>query len=349
MPAPQLQDAIASVSEGNDLTRETAEAVARSLADASVSHDAKKAILVGLAEKGETAEEVAAFASVFQGLASDPGLSGIEGAIDVVGTGGDRSGSFNISTASAIILAASGVPVVKHGNRSVTSKCGSADFLEAIGINLEAPTELRQQSFDALNFVFLFAPAFHPAFKEVVPIRKELAAEGKRTIFNLLGPMINPGRPEYLLMGVFSASWVNPLSEALGSLGMKSGIVVNSAIGEGGVMDELTCAGSNRVCGFGNLKSLNGTLKASDAGLAPCSFDDLKGGDVAKNLEIFHSLLDGSAPEGLTNTVCMNVGAALWITNRAEDLKTGAAKAGEILKSGVVVEWLERVKTIYSK
>ncbi|WOO39822.1 anthranilate phosphoribosyltransferase [Rubellicoccus peritrichatus] len=344
-----LKDAIASVSEGNDLKRETAEAVARSLADASVPGEHKKAILLALAEKGEVADEVAAFASVFQDLATNPGLSGTEGAIDVVGTGGDRSGSFNISTTSAIILAASGVPVVKHGNRSVTSKCGSADFLEALGINLKAPQTLRQRSFDELNFVFLFAPAFHPAFKEVVPIRKELAAEGKRTIFNLLGPLINPGRPDHLLMGVFSASWVSPLAEALGSLKVKSGLVVNSAIGEGGVMDEFTCAGANRVCGVGTLNHLNGTISPVDAGLSPCAFDDLKGGDVAQNLKMLDALLDGSAPQGLIDTICLNVGAALWITDRADDLSAGVKQANEILQSGVVSKWLERVKAVYQK
>lgn len=345
----RLQDVTASVSEGQDLDQATAEAVARSLADASVSRDEKKAMLIALAKKGETAEEVAAFAAVFRSLAIDPGLYGTEGAIDVVGTGGDRSGSYNISTTSAIILAAGGVPVVKHGNRSVTSKCGSADFLEAIGIDLEASKDLRQRSFDELNFVFLFAPAFHPAFKEVMPVRKELAVDGHRTIFNILGPLINPGRPDHLLMGVFSASWVSPLAEALESLGMKSGMVVNSSIGEGGVMDELTCAGPNRVRGVGTLDHLDGNLKATDAGLSPCSFDDLKGGDVAMNLKILNALLDGSAPGGLIDTVCLNVGAALWVTGRVQDLTAGAMQARDILQSGAVTDWLERAKIIFQK
>lgn len=331
-----------------DLAQADAAAAAGALADGAIDADSKKDFLRALAQKGETATEVSAFANTYLGLAMDPQLGDTSYAIDVVGTGGDQSGSFNISTASSIILAAGGVPVVKHGNRSVTSKCGSADILEAIGIDLQAEPAKLRDAYETLNFTFLFAPAFHPAFKEVVPIRKALAAEGQRTIFNLLGPLINPGRPGYLLMGVFAGAWAKPLSEALAALGKKSGLVVHSSLGEGVVMDELTCAGDNRVVGFGGLRGMDDMLTAADAGLPHCDFASLAGGDREQNLALFEKVIDGNAPQGLMDTISMNVGAALWITGRAKDLSTGAEQAKTIMRSGAVREWIHKAERFFT-
>ncbi len=348
MTAASLQETTDWVAQGSDLDTAAATAAAHALADAAVPREQKKAFLRALAKKGETPVEVAAFAQAYRGLARDPGLGDTSAAIDIVGTGGDKSGSFNISTTTSLILAASGQPVVKHGNRSITSKCGSADFLDALGIALEPSPEKLRGAFETLGFVFLFAPAYHPAFKEVVPVRKELAAEGQRTIFNLLGPLINPGRPGSLLMGVFSPAWVEPLARSLEAMEAESAAVVSSTVGDGVFMDELSCAGENTLAGVGRMSGLPGTLNASDAGLTACSLDDLKGGDMTRNLELLELLMAGKAVAGLTDTVCLNAGLALLISGRAGELKEGIGMAREVLSGGALRNWLQQAKDFFA-
>ena len=209
-----MLDIISKLNQGIDLSSTEAENVARAMVDSATTEADKMQILTGLAEKGESVEEVCAFARIFREMALEPCLEEYAaGAIDIVGTGGDKSCSFNISTATAFIVAASGVNVIKNGNRSITSKCGSADLIEAVGIPLQVEVRKHQEALAIRNFTFLFAPVFHPVFKSIVPIRKALASEGKRSIFNILGPLINPAQPRYQLMGVFSKEWVKPLAE----------------------------------------------------------------------------------------------------------------------------------------
>ena len=323
------------------------------LASPDVRDAAKRDFLVALADKGETATEVAAFAQVFRSYAVDPGVDAWAArAIDVCGTGGDGSGSFNISTAVSFVVAAAGAPVFKHGNRSITSKCGSADLIEAVGIRLDAPHEQMRQSLEELNFCFFFAPAFHPAFKEIMPVRKALAAEGKRTIFNLLGPLINPGRPAHQLLGVFAPQWVEPLADALGSLGLTSGMVAHGAPEPSRALDELSCAGTNQVAGFGKLADRTGSLDADAAGLPACDFSELAGGDTAANINTLRALLSSepeAVPAGLRNSVLLNAGAALHITDRAADLKAGVQIADKALADGVVADWLARTQEFYAR
>ncbi|MGJ8653219.1 MAG: anthranilate phosphoribosyltransferase [Opitutaceae bacterium] len=324
---------------------------ADALVSADVSALLKESFLLALSEKGESASEVAAFAGAFRDLAVNPGVEAwADQAIDVCGTGGDGSGTFNISTAVSFIVAAAGVPVFKHGNRSITSKCGSADLMEALGIQLDAPHEMLRASLKELNFCFFFAPAFHPAFKQIMPVRKSLAAQGKRTVFNLLGPLINPGRPAHQLLGVFSKDWVPSLAEALGALNLKSGLVAHGTPQVGSALDELSCAGENFVAGFGRLANLGGSLHASDAGLPECNFSELAGGDVAKNLQTMEALLSG-APDavatGLRNSVLINAGAALWIAGRAGSLPAGVNQANELLSKGQAAKWLDQVRSFY--
>ncbi len=338
---------------GTDLTAEQASAVAELLIRSEVSLDAKKEFLLALAEKGETATEVAAFARTFRSHAIDPGVEKwADRAIDVCGTGGDGSGTFNISTAVSFIVAAAGVPVFKHGNRSITSKCGSADLLEALGIRIDAPVEQLKDSLNELNYCFFFAPTYHPAFKEIVPVRRALAALGQRTIFNLLGPMINPGRPAHQLMGVFSEQWVQPLADALGDLGLKSGLVVHGRSSTGEALDELSCAGVNYMAGFGAQYDAVKTLRALDVELAECDFSDLLGGDVAKNVMILHALLSGSVdavPAGLRNSVLLNAGTAFWIAGVVPEITAGLKLAEETLSGGVAERWLKKAQEFYEK
>lgn len=215
-----LADLTTHLAAGCDLGPTEVEAAAGALAGTEATDEVKAAFLSALAAKGETAAEVAAFATAFRARAINPGVEAWSArAIDVVGTGGDHAGGFNISSLVVLTLASAGVTVMKHGNRGITSKCGSADLLAALGVNLEAPPEKLRRALDELGFVFFFAPAYHPTFKNIGPVRKALAARGQRSVFNILGPLINPGRPAHVLLGVLSEPWVEKLAVALAALG----------------------------------------------------------------------------------------------------------------------------------
>ncbi|MEY2881490.1 MAG: hypothetical protein RLZZ15_3870, partial [Verrucomicrobiota bacterium] len=305
----------ARLSAGHDLAPAEVELAAAALADPAEPDEGKAALLGALAAKGETAGEVAAFAAAFRTRAIDPGLvAWAPRAIDIVGTGGDHAGGFNVSSLVVLVLASAGVPVIKHGNRGITSKCGSADLLAALGVDLAAPPEKNRAALDALGFAFLFAPAHHPALKHVAIARKALAARGQRTVFNLLGPLLNPARPAHLLLGVFAEPWVEKLAASLDTLGAQSGVAVHGLIAPGRGIDELTTATENHVRGFGAHRTLDATWRAADFGLAPAPFTDLVGGDLATNLALVDALLAGRAPAGLVDTIVLNAAVALWIT-----------------------------------
>lgn len=349
----EIKELTSILTSGRDLSEEHAGSAALLLASPSVSAEAKSDFLIALSGKGESATEVAAFAATFRGLAVDPGVEEWAGrAIDVCGTGGDGASTFNISTAVSFLVASAGVPVFKHGNRSITSKCGSADLIEALGIRLDAPHDVLRKSLEELNFCFFFAPAFHPAFKEIMPVRKALAEVGQRTIFNLLGPLINPGRPAYQLMGVFADRWVEPIAGALDKIGLKAGMVAHCTPAEGLALDELSCVGENHVAGFGRLRDIQRDLTVEDASLSNCTLDSLRGGDVEENLLILQSLFSGrtdAVPQGLFDSVLLNAGAALWISEKAVDLKDGVGKARTLITSGRAMQWLEDAKAFYSQ
>lgn len=340
----QLEKLYQKVIAGNHLQRSEAGDAATCLAAETVDAAAKEAFLQALACKGETAEEVAGFAKMFAGLARDPGTQAFAGgAIDIVGTGGDHSGTFNISSTTAFYAAAAGIPVIKHGNRSITSKCGSAQLIEAVGFDLEPDSSTITQSLKQLNFAFLFAPHFHPAFKTIMPVRQALAAKGQRTIFNILGPLINPGKPAFNLLGVFSQKWVAPYAAAAHALGLKRGLVVHCALGPDTGMDELSTAGVNHVAGFGQLSGYSAEWRAADLGLQTCHIDDLKGGDVQTNRQILLRLSEGSAPPGLQSSLALNLAAALWVASRAESIESGLKQANEIIASECLSDWLKQV------
>lgn len=348
-----IEELTSVLRENRGLGSSLASEAASLLASPAVETDSKKDFLIALSKKGETAEEVAAFAATFRELALDPEVEQwAPRAIDVCGTGGDGAHTFNISTAVSFIVAAAGVPVLKHGNRSITSKCGSADLLEAIGIKLDASKNVLKASLEELDYCFFFAPAFHPAFKEIMPVRKALAEEGQRSIFNLLGPLINPGRPAHQLLGVFSQRWVEPLAGALHSLGLSAGLVAHCTPEVDKSLDELSCAGVNYVAGFGRLQGTTRIESLEGLGLSPCTLDDLKGGNVEDNLSILHYLLNGDSAAvsaGLLNSILLNAGAAFWISGKTSDLQEGVAFARELIDSGRVLSWLKSVQDFYSK
>ena len=334
---PTLAELTTGLKAGCPLAPADVAAAAADLAAAGQTDAVKADFLSALAAKGETAEEVAGFARAFRARATDPGVGAwAKEAIDIVGTGGDQAGGFNISTVVVFVLASAGVKVMKHGNRGMTSRCGSADLMAALGVDLEAPPARTREALAALGFAFFFAPAYHTAFRHIGPVRKQLAARGQRTVFNLLAPLINPGRPARILLGVFSEEWVDRLASALESLGTEAGLAVHGIIEPMRGIDELTTATANRVRGIGRLREVNAEWRAADFGLRPAPFSDLLGGDLPVNLALVEALLSGKAPAGLEDTVVLNAAVALWICGRTANPREGIGEARALLRDGAV-------------
>ena len=338
----------AQVSGGHSLSPAEVEQAAAALASPGESEQDKAEFLSALRRKGETPGEVAAFATAFRARAIDPGVAAwAPKAIDIVGTGGDHAGGFNVSSVVVLVLASAGVTVMKHGNRGITSKCGSADLLAALGVNLEAPPDVLRRALDELGFVFFFAPAYHPTFKHIAPVRKALAARGERTIFNILGPLINPGRPAHVLLGTYSAASVPVLAGALETLGAKAGLAAHGVIDAQRGIDELTTATVNRVRGFGGLRDLDTEWRAEDFGLRTAPFSDLVGSDLPGNLALVDALLAGRAPAGLIDTVVLNAAVALWIVGRVSEVRAGLDPARDLLLGGAVRRKISAVKEFF--
>jgi anthranilate phosphoribosyltransferase len=293
------------------------------------------AFLMALRLRGETVEEITGAARTMRAKALP--ITAPAGAIDTVGTGGDGAGTFNISTAAAIVVAGAGVPVAKHGNRNFSSKSGAADILQALGVNLDAGVGAVQRAMQEAHIGFLMAPKYHSAMRHVGPTRVEL---GTRTIFNLLGPISNPAGAKRQLVGVFAAAWVKPVADVLGKLGSERAWVVH---GEG--LDELT------TCGTSVVAELNhGTVETFEvtpdmAGLKSAKLDDIRGGDPAANAAKLHELLDGA--EGpIRDIVLLNAAAALIVAGKAKDLKEGVAIGAKSIASGAAKQSLAKLVTI---
>ena len=333
----QLATLTLQLAAGRHLAPDEIAWAADTLAAPGETDEAKADFLAALARKGETAAEVGGFARKFRDFAPDPGVEAwAPRAIDIVGTGGDHAGGFNVSSVVMLVLACAGVPVMKHGNRGITSKCGSADLLGALGVDVAASPDKLRQGLAELGFVFFFAPRWHPAFLRVSPVRKALAAKGQRTVFNLLGPLINPGRPAHALVGVFAERWVASLAEALGELGARAGVVAHGVIAGGGGIDEITTATVNRVRGCGRLAGLAADWRAEDFGLAPAPFSDLQGGDLAANLALLEAVLAGCGPAGLVDTIALNAAIARWIVDPNAPVAEGIGLARDLLLGGAV-------------
>jgi len=345
---PTLTELAGLLATGRNLLADEVDHAATALATVEETDDAKERFLIALAAKGETADEVAGFARAFRTRAIDPGVSAWAGrAIDVVGTGGDHAGGFNISSLVVLVLASAGVTVMKHGNRGVTSKCGSADLMAGLGVALDAPPEKLRRALDELGFVFFFAPSYHPAFKHVGPVRKALAARGQRSVFNILGPLINPGRPAHVLLGVFAEHWVPRLAAALEVLGAQAGVAAHGIIDSTRGIDELTTATSNRVQGFGRLRSVAAEWNAADFGLEVATFEDLRGGDLVANLATVESILAGRGPRGLVDTIALNAAVAMWIVGKTGTIREGVEPARELLLGGAVEKKIAATREFY--
>ncbi len=325
-----LRNAADRVALGDTLTREESCHIFGTALSEGADTEALSDLLSGLAARGETVEEIVGAAEALRG-AMVSFEHGAEKAIDTCGTGGDCLGTFNLSTASALVAAAAGAKVVKHGNRSVSSKCGSADLLEIAGVHLELSSEQARVVFDEVGMAFLFAPAFHPSMRFVAPVRKEL---GIRTIFNYLGPLCSPGRVKRQLLGVGVAEKLEDYARVLEGLGTECALVVHGA----GGADELTLAGTNQVIAVGSAPKTS--FNASDLGLPESPVEALGGGDAEVNLGILKDLLSGK--EGpIRDAVLQNTAAALVLGEVAEDGLQGVALARTALDSGKAQATLE--------
>ena len=339
-----LETLIKQLAAAQSLDEAQVHAAVELLADEKISPASKAEFLIALAQKGETPGEIAAFAralcekSVPLPIENDWRHS--REILDIVGTGGDRLGTFNISTTSAIVCAAAGVAVAKHGNRAVTSQSGSADVLEALGIRIDLTPAAAARSLREKNFAFFFAPNFHPAFKHIAPARKLCAERGQRTIFNFLGPLLNPARPSAMLVGVPRAELCEPLARVLQSLGVRRGMVVTGKIGNrqsaiGNSIDELSTLGENTIAEFYQERGFTtSVLSPEEFPLQPATLDDLLGGDKFQNAEITRRILRGDERGPKRDAVLLNAGAALFVAGKTKSLAEGWDLAGETIDSG---------------
>jgi anthranilate phosphoribosyltransferase len=288
---------------------------------------------MALRVRGETVEEITGAARAMRGKAAR--IQAPAGAIDTCGTGGDASGTYNISTCAAVVVAACGVPVAKHGNRAASSKSGSADVLAALGVNLDAPHEVVEQAIREAGIGFMMAPRHHSAMRHVVPTRTEL---GTRTLFNLLGPLANPANAHYQLLGVFGRDWVEPIAQVLGRLGVERAWVVHGSDG----LDELTVTGPTTVAELKDGQVTTFEVTPETAGLTTASMDDLKGGDAVENAAALRAVLAGEK-NAYRDIVLMNAGAALVVAGKAPDLKTGVTLAADAIDSGKAAATLDHM------
>ncbi|MDP4120158.1 MAG: anthranilate phosphoribosyltransferase [Bacillota bacterium] len=327
-----IQKAIQEIIKGNDLDFEMAKNVMGEMMDGTATEAQMGALLTALRMKGETVEEITACATVMRekGLKINP----VRDVIDIVGTGGDGVGTFNISTTSAFVIAAGGVPVAKHGNRGVSSKSGAADVLENLGINLVLTPEQSAEILNKSNMCFMFAPLYHSSMKYAAPVRREM---GVRTIFNILGPLSSPAGAKMQLMGVYDPKLVEPLAEVLSNLGVVRGLVVSGSDG----MDEVTLTGKTHVCEIRNGKLESYVITPEQFGLRSCSLEDLEGGSPKDNAVITRNILSGIEKGAKRDVVVLNSAMALYLGIDDCSVEDCIKLAEDIIDSGKATAKLE--------
>jgi anthranilate phosphoribosyltransferase len=292
------------------------------------------ALLSALRAKGVTAAEVRGFAGAMRALARKPAFPASPDAIDIVGTGGDSSGSLNLSTGAALLAAACGLPVVKHGNRSVTSRSGSADFIEQLGFTLPLDEHRAAQCFAATGFTFLFAPYFHPAMKALAPIRAALKV---RTVFNLLGPLTNPAAPRFYLIGAYDEATAELMAHTLSGMQIERAWIVHGAAG----WDEATPIGPFVAFDVTRGGISRRRIDPKEFGLPPCESADLKGGDAAENLSALHAVFESRDRGAHRAALALQCGLALYIAGRSASIAAGIAEAAAAIDSGQARQWLQ--------
>ena len=323
--------------QGRDLSEAEAAALLRSLTAAELEPAMAGALLTALRAKGVTAAEVRGFASAMRSLARQPHLPAGLDAIDIVGTGGDASGSLNLSTGAALLAAACGLPVVKHGNRSISSRSGSADLIEALGFRMPLDETRAAECFAATGFTFLFAPYFHPAMKALAPIR---AALGIRTVFNLLGPLTNPAAPRFRLIGAYDAATAELMAGTLAGTDIERAWVVHGAAG----WDEATPVGAFLAFDVTRDGIRRYEIDPREFNLAPCRSSDLAGGDAAANLAALLEVFAGTDRGAHCSALTLQCGLALYIAGRVASIQAGIDLARTTVDSGRAQEWLLRLR-----
>lgn len=327
-----MQSLIESVRGARELSPAECENAVDWLADSGANADEKGTFLIALREKGETASEIAGFVEALLNRAVDPGIrtQNLAGpVIDVCGTGGDRLELFNVSTASMFVLAAGGAVVVKHGNRAITSQCGGADVLEELGVKIDLPPARLAECVEELGLGFVFAQAYHPAFRVIGPVRKALAERGQSSIFNLLGPLLNPARPAYQLVGVYAKYLLEKYAMSLHGLGRSGAWVVH---GQGA--DELTPAGPCDVIAVDALGLSKMSIDPGSLGVAYAPMEALRGGGRVENAGILRRILSGEEIGAKCDAVLLNAAAGFVVCGLAKDMAEGFSTARDVLQSG---------------
>lgn len=319
-----IKEAIAQLVKREDLTSEVMEQVMEEIMTGEATDAQKASFLTALSMKGETIDEITSAAKVLRSHC-ERFLNDMD-VLEIVGTGGDGSNTINISTLSSVVVSAAGIPVAKHGNRAASSKCGTADCLEALGVKIDCAPARSAQILKDINLCFLFAQKYHPAMRFVGAVRKEM---GIRTLFNVLGPLANPAGATMQLFGVYSEELVEPLAHVLRNLGVKRAMVVYGRDS----MDEISLSAETKVCEFKNDEFKSYVIKPEDLGLTICNKEDLVGGTPQENAAIVNDIL-GGAKGPKTDVVLLNAGAAIYLASDGITLKDGIEKAREIIVSG---------------
>ncbi len=334
-----MRELLAKVVDGNDLDFGDVNDAVGSIVEEKATPSQVGAFLTALRMKGETDEEIAGAAAALRSRTIPFPAAGAYDAIDTCGTGGDGAGTVNVSTLSALVAAGAGVKVAKHGNRAVSSKCGSADLLASLGIKVDVSPQEAANCLEEANFCFLFAPLYHPAMKAVAPFRGEL---GFRTLFNMIGPLCNPAGVRRQLLGVFSPDLLPLMADVLGRLGCDRAMIVSSEDG----LDELSISAPTSVAEIdGNGKVNFYTLDPASLGFAPYEAGALSGGTPEENAQVSMEFLKGAAGP-VRDAVLLNAAAAIMISDGGADMKEGLAAAQKSVDSGASLEVLEKVKAI---
>ena len=328
-----IQQALAKLLDGHDLSREQSREAMGAIMTGEATPGQIGGFLIALRIKGETPDEIAGFAEAIRGqvLAVRPKRDDL---VDTAGTGGDGQATINISTAAALVAAAAGAAVAKHGNRAVSSASGSADVLEALGFSLEAPPERIARSIDELGFGFLFAPTHHPGFRHAAPVRKELAT---RTVFNVLGPLTNPAGARAQIVGVYDPRLVPTIAEVLARLGARRAFVVHGAFG----VDELSPAGPNLVCEVVDGSVHQREIDPLDLGVPRCAPEALRGGSPEENAAVIRAVFSGAEQGARRDAILLNAAGAIAAAGHAEDLREGLDLARKAIDSGAAAERLD--------